>query len=62
MTSRPQPANLLGQFLVELDWRMEEEVAVREAHYRHPGRERKRQTDSAYSQIFERAIDESGAP
>src|SRR5215470_13112663 len=59
MTNRPQPANLLCQFLVELNRRMEEKVAVRKAHYRHPGRERKRQPDSAYSQIFEWAIDDA---
>ena len=59
MTNRPQPANLLGQSLVELDRRMEEEVAFREAHYRHPGRERKRQPDSAHSQVFEWAIDDA---
>src|SRR5215469_787913 len=38
---------------------MEEKVAVRKAHYRHPGCERKRQPDSAYSQIFEWAIDDA---
>src|SRR5262245_65657654 len=59
MTRRPQPANLVGQSLVELDRRMEEEVAVREAHDRHPGRERKRQPDSAHSQVFEWAIDDA---
>src|SRR5262247_4379370 len=59
MTRRPQPPNLVGQSLVELDRRMEEEVAVREAHYRHPGRERKRQPDSAHSQVFEWAIDDA---
>src|SRR5215510_1585892 len=59
MSNRPQPANLLGQSLVELNRRMEEKVAVRKAHYRHPGRERKRQPDSAYSQIFEWAIDDA---
>jgi hypothetical protein len=62
MTSRPQPANLLGQSLVELDRRMEEEVVVRKAHYRHSGRERKRQPDSAYRQIFEWAIDDADVP
>src|SRR5215472_2157190 len=59
MTKRPQPANLLCQSVVELNRRMEEKVAVRKAHYRHPGRERKRQPDSAYSQIFEWAIDDA---
>src|SRR5215510_7046121 len=59
MTRRSQPANLVGQSLVKLDRRMEEEVAVREAHYRHPGRERKRQPDSAHSKIFEWAIDDA---
>src|SRR5215831_12747881 len=59
MTNRPQPANLSGQSLVELNRRMEEKVAVRKAHYRHAGRERQRQPDSAYSQIFEWAIDDA---
>src|SRR5262245_5821663 len=59
MTRRPQPANLVGQSLVELDRRMKEEVTVRKAHYRHSGRERKRQSDSAHSQIFEWAIDDA---
>src|SRR5262245_48297367 len=59
MTNHAHPAQLLGQSLVEPDWRMEEEVAVRKAHHDHSGRERERQPDSAYSQIFEGAIDEA---
>src|SRR5215217_4329402 len=59
MTNRPQPVQLLGQALVELDRRMEEEVAVWQAHHCHSGRERKRQPDAAYRQVLEWAIDDA---
>src|SRR5215207_356670 len=59
MTNRSQPVQLLGQSLVELNRRMEEEVAIGKPHHGHAGRERKRQPDSAYSKIFEWAIDDA---
>jgi len=52
MTNPTQAAQLLGQVLIELDRRMKEEVAVRETHHRHSGREGKRQPDAADSQIL----------
>src|SRR5215216_6128506 len=59
MTNRPQPQQLVGQSAVELDRRMEEEVAVRKAHHCHSGCERKRQLCSAYGQIFEWPVDDT---
>lgn len=42
MTNHSQSAHLDGQSFVELDRRMEEEIAVFQAHHCHSGRERKR--------------------
>src|SRR5262249_16325902 len=44
----PYPLQLACERLIKFDWRVEEEVVIREAHDRHPRSERQRQPDSTH--------------
>src|SRR5215831_20496724 len=52
----PYPLQLACERLIKFDWRVEEEVVIREAHDRHPRSERQRQPDSTHSQVLEWSI------